>query len=65
MPPDNFVTMLLFFLVATFTVACLTTVILIAAIKRKGGVRGFLRAGPVHFGIEIDPPPPEDRKPPS
>jgi hypothetical protein len=63
MPLPSFPAMLPF-LVILFALACVTAVVVIAAIKRKGGARGFLRAGPVHFGIEIDPAPPDERKPP-
>jgi hypothetical protein len=46
----------LFFLVALFVI-CLTSVLLTACAWRKGGVRGFLRAGPLQFSVEIDPNP--------
>lgn len=35
----------------------LTALVLVACLHRKGAVRGFLRAGSVQLGIEIDPNP--------
>jgi hypothetical protein len=48
--------MLLFFLIALFAI-CLTSILLTACAQRRGGVRGFLRAGPLQFSVEIDPTP--------
>ena len=47
-------------LVIAFALTCLTAVVLTACARRKGGVRGFLRAGPVQLSIEIDASPPDD-----
>ncbi len=48
-------------IVSVIALVCVTVVVLTACMRRKGGVRGFLRAGPVHFGIEIDASPPDDK----
>jgi hypothetical protein len=55
------------FLLIALSVVCLTAILLSACAWRKGGVRGFVRAGPLHFSVEIDPTPehrPKDRAKP-
>lgn len=42
---------------------CLTILALAACFHRTGGVRGFLRAGSVQMGIEIDPNTPAESAP--
>jgi hypothetical protein len=49
-------------LLVIVALACGTIVVLVACTRRKGGVRGFLRAGPLHLAIEIDASPDDERK---
>jgi hypothetical protein len=42
-------------LMIALPLVCLTAIVLTACAWRSGAVRGSLRAGPVQFGIEIDP----------
>jgi hypothetical protein len=51
--------MLLVLLLLAFALLCLTALVLAACVRRKGAVRGFVRAGSMQLGIEIDPNPPD------
>lgn len=46
--------------VVMLALVCLTAIVLTACLRRRGVVRGWLRAGSVDFGIEIDAGPPDD-----
>lgn len=49
--------------VIVLAIVCLTSVVVIASVLRRGGVRGVLRAWRVfELGIEIDATPPRRRR---